>query len=46
MNDNSASPYGKGWRYTEEGGYTPIYRKVRDVFGYDEIDKILAAQRN
>lgn len=44
LNDNSASPYGKGWRYTQEGGYTDIYRKVRDVFGYDEIDKILAAQ--
>lgn len=44
MNDKSATPYSKGWRYTEEGGYTEIYRKVRDVFGYDEIDKILAGE--
>lgn len=43
--DNNATPYGTGWRYKAEGGYTPIYRKVRDVFGYDEIDKILAGQK-
>ena len=35
--DNEATPYSKGWRYTEAGGYTPIYRKARDVFGYDSM---------
>lgn len=35
--DNDATPYSKGWRYTEAGGYTPIYRKARDVFGYDSM---------
>ena len=44
LSKKDATPYSKGWRYTQEGGYTPIYRKVRDVFGYDEIDKVLAAQ--
>ena len=39
--DSNASPYGAGWRYTQAGGYTPIYRKVRDVFGYDAIDKLV-----
>lgn len=34
---NEATPYSKGWRYTEAGGYTPIYRKARDVFGYDSM---------
>lgn len=34
-------PYSTGWRYKATSGYTDIYRKVRDVFGYDEIDKIL-----
>lgn len=43
--DNNATPYGTGWRYKTAGGYTAIYRKVRDVFGYDEIDKILAGQK-
>ena len=43
--DNNATPYGTGWRYKAAGGYTAIYRKVRDVFGYDEIDKILAGQK-
>ncbi len=37
MADNDATPYSKGWRYTEAGGYTPIYRKARDVFGYDAM---------
>ncbi len=35
LRDNNASPYGVGWRYKQGGGYTPIYRKVRDVFGLD-----------
>ena len=43
--DNNATPYGVGWRYKAAGGYTAIYRKVRDVFGYDEIDKILQGQK-
>lgn len=34
-------PYSTGWRFKTSGGYTDIYRKVRDVFGYDEIDKVL-----
>ena len=37
LKDSNASPYGVGWRYKAEGGYTPIYRKVRDVFGYDNM---------
>lgn len=37
LHDNDATPYSKGWRYTEAGGYTPIYRKARDVFGYDAM---------
>lgn len=35
--DNNATPYGVGWRYKSSGGYTTIYRKVRDVFGYDNM---------
>ncbi len=37
LKNNNASPYGAGWRYKESGGYTPIYRKVRDVFGLDQM---------
>lgn len=37
-------PYSTGWRFKQGGGYTDIYRKVRDVFGYDEIDKVLQGQ--
>lgn len=37
LKDSNATPYGVGWRYKKEGGYTPIYRKVRDVFGYDNM---------
>lgn len=37
-------PYSTGWRFKKSGGYTDIYRKVRDVFGYDEIDKVLQGQ--
>ena len=37
-----SQPYGKGWRYTDNGyHFTEIYQKVRDVFGYDQIDKLL-----
>ena len=38
---NEGYPYSTGWRFKQGGGYTDIYRKVRDVFGYDEIDKVL-----
>lgn len=37
LKDNSANPYGTGWRYDAKGNYTAIYRKVRDVFGYDSM---------
>ena len=37
LKDSNATPYGVGWRYKAEGGYTPIYRKCRDVFGYDNM---------
>ena len=37
LKDSEATPYGVGWRYKTEGGYTPIYRKCRDVFGYDNM---------
>ena len=37
LKDSEATPYGVGWRYKESGGYTTIYRKVRDVFGYDNM---------
>ena len=37
LKDSEATPYGVGWRYKAEGGYTPIYRKCRDVFGYDNM---------
>lgn len=37
LKDSNATPYGVGWRYKESGGYTPIYRKCRDVFGYDNM---------
>ena len=33
-----SQPYGKGWRYDDNGmTYSKIYRKVRDVFGYDDM---------
>lgn len=39
-------PYaGAGWRYQEDGKtYTDIYKKIREIFNYDEKDKILRAQ--
>lgn len=32
-------PYaGAGWRYVDNGKtYTEIYKKVREVFGYDDL---------
>lgn len=44
--DNNATPYSIGWRYKAEGGYTACYRKVRDVFNYDEIDKQIQSGMN
>ena len=37
LKDSDATPYSTGWRYTKEGGFTPIYRKIRDIFGYDNM---------
>lgn len=37
LKDGDATPYSTGWRYTKEGGFTPIYRKIRDIFGYDNM---------
>lgn len=34
-------PYGTGWRYKMNESFTDIYRKARDVFDYDAIDKVL-----
>ncbi len=42
LKDGNANPYGTGWRYTKDGKYTDIYRKVRDVFNYDQIDQDIA----
>ena len=45
MYDNSAFPYGTGWRYTQglqiAANFTEIYKKVREVFNYDYIDSTL-----
>lgn len=44
---NGTQPYGMGWRYDDNGyTYSEIYKKVREVFNYDEIDKILAAEND
>lgn len=33
-----SQPYGIGWRYDDNGvTYSEIYRKVRDIFGYDDM---------
>ena len=41
LKDNNAFPYGVGWRYTQTpmgpSTYTAIYRRVRDIFGYDNM---------
>ena len=36
-------PYGTGWRYKKSGAYTDIYKRVREVFDLDEVDKLIAA---
>ena len=38
-------PYGYGWRYVDDGyTFTDYYKKVREVFDLDEVDKRLKAQ--
>lgn len=33
-----SQPYGIGWRYDDNGmTYSEIYRKIRDIFGYDDM---------
>lgn len=33
-----SQPYGTGWRYEDNGiTYTEIYRKIRDIFHYDDM---------
>ena len=40
-------PYaGAGWRYTDNGyHYTEFYKKVREVFNLDQVDKLIRAQQ-
>lgn len=40
-------PYaGAGWRYVDNGyTYTEFYKKVREVFNLDEVDKLISAQK-
>lgn len=40
-------PYaGPGWRYTDYGyTYTDFYKRVREVFDLDSVDKVLRAQQ-
>lgn len=40
-------PYaGPGWRYTDYGyTYTDFYKRVREVFNLDSVDKVLRAQK-
>ena len=40
-------PYaGAGWRYVDNGyKYTDFYKKVREVFDLDSVDKVLKAQQ-
>ena len=34
----SGYEYGEGWRYDDNGKtYSAIYRKIRDIFGYDDM---------
>lgn len=40
---DGSQPYGTGWRYKENGAYTDIYARVREVFNLDEVDKMIAA---
>lgn len=40
---DGTQPYGTGWRYKRSGAYTDIYKRVREVFDLDEVDKLIAA---
>lgn len=40
---DGSQPYGTGWRYKRSGAYTDIYKRVREVFDLDEVDKLIAA---
>ncbi len=40
---DGTQPYGTGWRYKKSGAYTDIYKRVREVFDLDEVDKLIAA---
>ena len=42
------NPYGYGWRYNDNGKTMFWYYKdvIREVFNYDQADKILKAQKN
>jgi len=40
---DGSQPYGTGWRYKKSGAYTDIYKRVREVFDLDEVDKRIAA---
>jgi hypothetical protein len=40
---DGTQPYGTGWRYKRSGAYTDIYKRVREVFNLDEVDKLIAA---
>lgn len=42
--NNAAYPYGIGWRYDAKNVYSATYKKIREIFDYDRIDKIVAAQ--
>lgn len=39
---DGTQPYGTGWRYKRSGAYTDIYKRVREVFDLDEVDKLIA----
>lgn len=40
---DGTQPYGTGWRYKRSGAFTDIYKRVREVFDLDEVDKLIAA---
>lgn len=39
---DGTQPYGTGWRYKRSGAFTDIYKRVREVFNLDEVDKLIA----
>ena len=40
------NPYGIGWRYDDSRTYSEIYKKIREIWNYDQLDKIVAAQQD